>query len=193
MVEYYLNADADQKDNVALRRYLKQAVRLGIALTASDRAALQASDAVNDEELADLTLDRRPILSMALSPDGSQIAVGDGQGFVMTVATADWKITGDYQAAAHGPVWALDFTNPRAVVTCRMWSRAPLSSASAMSRAIASVSASAGALGMAAASGAAFSGTATVEPWPAVSSTASPPPLTRSRVSKTSMRREPTE
>ena len=67
-------------------------------------------DLASDSELADLTLDRRPILSMALSPDGREMAVGDGQGFVMTVATGEWKITGDYQAAAHGPVWALDYT-----------------------------------------------------------------------------------
>ena len=67
-------------------------------------------DLASDAELADLTLDRRPILSMALSPDGREMAVGDRQGFVMTVATGEWKITGDYQAAAHGPVWALDYT-----------------------------------------------------------------------------------
>ena len=30
------------------------------------------------EEIADLTLDRRPILAMAASPDGGEIAVGDG-------------------------------------------------------------------------------------------------------------------
>ena len=64
----------------------------------------------SDKELADLTLDRRPILSMALSPKGDEIAVGDGQGFVMTVATDGWQITGDYQAAANGPVWALSYT-----------------------------------------------------------------------------------
>ena len=67
-------------------------------------------DLETDRELADLTLDRRPILSMALSPDGSEMAVGDGQGFVMTVATDGWRISGDYQAAANGPVWALAYT-----------------------------------------------------------------------------------
>lgn len=60
--------------------------------------------------LADLTLDRRPILSMALSPDGSEFAVGDGEGYVMTVSTETWSITGDYRAAANGPVWALAYT-----------------------------------------------------------------------------------
>ncbi len=61
-------------------------------------------------ELADLTLDRRPILAMAAAPDGSEIAVADGQGFVMTVATAGWSISGDYKAAANGPIWALAYT-----------------------------------------------------------------------------------
>ncbi len=67
-------------------------------------------DVASDAELADLTLDRRPILSMALSPDGDVMAVGDGQGFIMTVDTATWRVTGDYQAAGRGPVWALAFT-----------------------------------------------------------------------------------
>ena len=67
-------------------------------------------DTGTDAVLADLTLDRRPILSMALSPDGSLMAVGDGQGFVMVVETGAWRIVEDYQAAADGPVWALDFT-----------------------------------------------------------------------------------
>lgn len=62
------------------------------------------------EVIADLTLDRRPILSMAASPDGREIAVGDGEGFVMTVSTESWRITGDYRAAANGPVWALAWT-----------------------------------------------------------------------------------
>ncbi len=61
-------------------------------------------------ELADLTLDRRPILAMATRPDGGEIAVGDGEGFVMTVSTESWSITGDYKAAGKGPVWALAYS-----------------------------------------------------------------------------------
>ena len=67
-------------------------------------------DLATDKVLADLTLDRRPILSMALSPDGTLMAVGDGQGFVMTVDTENWRIADDYKLAANGPVWALAFT-----------------------------------------------------------------------------------
>ena len=60
--------------------------------------------------LADLTLERRPILAMAVSPDGGELSVADGEGFVMSVATGRWKISGDYKAAANGPVWALAYT-----------------------------------------------------------------------------------
>ena len=67
-------------------------------------------DLNSDAEIADLTLDRRPILSMAVSPDQSEMAVGDGEGFVMIVDTSTWRVTGDYQAAAHGPVWALAYS-----------------------------------------------------------------------------------
>ncbi|RMD95137.1 MAG: cytochrome C [Alphaproteobacteria bacterium] len=60
-----------------------------------------------DRLLADLTADRRPVLAIAESPDGSQIAIGDGQGHIMVVATADWSVTNDFRAALRGPIWAL--------------------------------------------------------------------------------------
>lgn len=62
------------------------------------------------EPLADLTLDRRPILAMAAAPDGGEISIGDGQGYIMSVSTADWSITRDLKAAANGPIWALAYT-----------------------------------------------------------------------------------
>jgi len=64
-------------------------------------------DPATDAVLADLTLERRPILAMAVSPGGGEIAVGDGEGFVMVVSTGDWGIVHDYRATAKGPVWAL--------------------------------------------------------------------------------------
>ncbi|MFQ6547625.1 c-type cytochrome [Aestuariibius sp. 2305UL40-4] len=67
-------------------------------------------DLATGEELADLTLERRPILSMALSRDGQHLAVGDGEGYIMVVDTADWTITRDFRAAVNGPIWALAFT-----------------------------------------------------------------------------------
>ncbi len=70
--------------------------------------ALRLSDGA---ELADLTLDRRPILSMARRSDGGQIAVGDGEGYIMVVDTTDWSIQHDFRAAKRGPVWALAYVD----------------------------------------------------------------------------------
>lgn len=64
----------------------------------------------DDSQLADLTLDRRPILALAANPDGTRLAVGDGEGFIMTIDTTDWSIAHDFKAALRGPVWALAFS-----------------------------------------------------------------------------------
>ena len=71
----------------------------------------RAVDLEGTETLADLTLERRPILAMAARHDGQQIAVGDGQGYVMVVETKDWSISRDFKAAKEGPVWALSYTS----------------------------------------------------------------------------------
>ncbi len=49
-------------------------------------------DLKTDAVLADLTLDRRPILALAADPDFSQFSVGDGEGHIMVVDTTDWNI-----------------------------------------------------------------------------------------------------
>ncbi|ARE41847.1 WD domain/cytochrome c family protein [Rhodovulum sp. P5] len=59
--------------------------------------------------LADLTAGRRPILALARSPDGSRLAIGDGEGYIMVVDTADWSVAHDFRAAVNGPIWALAF------------------------------------------------------------------------------------
>ena len=61
-------------------------------------------------EVRDFTLDRRPILALALSPDRSLLAVGDGQGYIMVIDTAEWRIAQDFRATLRGPVWALAFS-----------------------------------------------------------------------------------
>ena len=71
----------------------------------------RAIDLATGDTLADLTLDRRPILSMTTSPDGTQLAVGDGEGYIMVVDTLTWRITRDFRATQRGPVWALAFSN----------------------------------------------------------------------------------
>ncbi|MBO9412795.1 MULTISPECIES: c-type cytochrome [unclassified Ruegeria] len=61
-------------------------------------------------EERDFTLDRRPILALALSPDRSLLAVGDGEGYIMLIDTVDWRIAQDFRATLRGPVWALAFS-----------------------------------------------------------------------------------
>ncbi|WP_171098527.1 c-type cytochrome [Ruegeria sp. HKCCD7255] len=58
----------------------------------------------------DFTLDRRPILALALGPDRQTLAVGDGEGYIMLIDTVDWRITQDFRATLRGPVWALAFS-----------------------------------------------------------------------------------
>lgn len=67
-------------------------------------------DLVSGAERADLTAGRRPILALARAPDGGQIAIGDGEGYIMVVETAGWGIVRDFRAALNGPIWALAFT-----------------------------------------------------------------------------------
>ncbi|MEM1129346.1 MAG: c-type cytochrome [Pseudomonadota bacterium] len=67
-------------------------------------------DAQTGAALHDFTLDRRPILAMAHHRASGQIAVGDGHGYIMLIDTAEWRITKDFRAAQHGPVWALAFS-----------------------------------------------------------------------------------
>ncbi|SFQ99913.1 c-type cytochrome [Poseidonocella sedimentorum] len=64
-------------------------------------------DPVSGAVLADMTLDRRPILAMALNPDETRLAVGDGDGFIMVLDTATWRVVHDFRAALRGPIWAL--------------------------------------------------------------------------------------
>lgn len=68
-------------------------------------------DIATGDTLADLTLDRRPILAMAQSPVQSLLAVGDGEGYIMVVDTNTWRIARDFRATERGPVWALAFSN----------------------------------------------------------------------------------
>ncbi len=65
---------------------------------------------LNTGEERDFTLDRRPILALALSPDRSLLAVGDGEGYIMVIDTVEWRIAQDFRATLRGPVWALAFS-----------------------------------------------------------------------------------
>ncbi len=65
---------------------------------------------LSTREERDFTLDRRPILALALSPDRSLLAVGDGEGYIMVIDTTEWRIAQDFRATLRGPVWALAFS-----------------------------------------------------------------------------------
>ena len=66
-------------------------------------------DARDGRDIADFSLERRPILSMAHHAATGQLAVGDGHGYIMIVDTGRWRIARDFRAMRQGPVWALDF------------------------------------------------------------------------------------
>ncbi|HAR52360.1 c-type cytochrome [Roseovarius nubinhibens] len=61
-------------------------------------------------EIADFTLDRRPILSLDHHAESGQLAVGDGQGYIMILDTESWQIARDFRAMREGPVWSLAFS-----------------------------------------------------------------------------------
>ena len=61
-------------------------------------------------QIADFTLDRRPILAMDYDAASHQLAVGDGQGYIMVIDTQAMKITRDFRATKRGPIWALAFS-----------------------------------------------------------------------------------
>jgi cytochrome c len=67
-------------------------------------------DAATGAEIADFTLDRRPVLAMDWHAATAQLAVGDGHGYIMMVDTDAWRITRDFRATRQGPVWALAFS-----------------------------------------------------------------------------------
>lgn len=67
-------------------------------------------DLETGEQIADFTLERRPILSMAYAPASKVLAVGDGQGYIMLIDTVKRRITHDFRASRSGPIWALAFS-----------------------------------------------------------------------------------
>ncbi|MCL6282628.1 c-type cytochrome [Ruegeria sp. 2012CJ41-6] len=78
--------------------------------------ATRVIDPETGAQLADFTLDRRPILSMEHHPQTGQLAIGDGEGHIMIVDTNTWLITRDFRAMREGPVWALAFSTDGTVI-----------------------------------------------------------------------------
>lgn len=73
-------------------------------------------DRYTETEIADLTLDRRPILAMDWHAPTGQLAVGDGHGYIMMLDTDGWRIARDFRAMRQGPVWALAFSTDGSVI-----------------------------------------------------------------------------
>ncbi|MDJ0860355.1 MAG: c-type cytochrome [Dinoroseobacter sp.] len=67
-------------------------------------------DLVSEDEIIDLTLGRRPILALALSRSGEQLATGDGEGYISVFNTDNWSVATDFLATTRGPIWALAFS-----------------------------------------------------------------------------------
>jgi cytochrome c len=67
-------------------------------------------DIATEEQIRDFSLERRPVLAMAHHARTNQLAIGDGQGYIMMIDTDRWAITRDFRAAREGPVWALAFS-----------------------------------------------------------------------------------
>ena len=67
-------------------------------------------DLETGRSIADFTLGRRPILSMAFDPQAKSLAVGDGQGYIMFIDTDARRISNDFRASSSGPIWALSFS-----------------------------------------------------------------------------------
>ena len=70
----------------------------------------QIVDLVTGELIRDVTLGRRPILALASSRDGRYLAIGDGEGYIMLLDSADWSVHADFRATLRGPIWALAFS-----------------------------------------------------------------------------------
>jgi len=67
-------------------------------------------DIETGERLHDFSFERRPILALDLSLDGSKLATGDGHGYITVLDTKTWAIETDFRAALKGPIWALAFS-----------------------------------------------------------------------------------
>jgi cytochrome c len=66
-------------------------------------------DPVSRLTVMDFTLERRPVLAMALDGSGRFLAVGDGHGYISVLDSLDWSLRVDFRATQRGPVWALAF------------------------------------------------------------------------------------
>ena len=87
-----------------------------LAYGATD-GVVRVLDPASGQKIAQFGGERRPVLAMALSPDGQRLAYGDGHGFITVVAVDGWQIERDFRAVRRGPVWAMAFVDDRTLVS----------------------------------------------------------------------------
>jgi len=68
--------------------------------------AMVIHDLATDAELVRMGDERVPVLSVAISPDKSQIGFGNAKGMVKIINLADMSLLRDFKAA-NGPIWSL--------------------------------------------------------------------------------------
>jgi len=83
---------------------LPAAVADWTALVTNDDG-VEVVDLASGRKLADLKFDDAPAL--AGSADGSQVAIGDAEGFLRAVSSADWSTRTLLRAAERGPIQGL--------------------------------------------------------------------------------------
>jgi len=72
--------------------------------------ATRVIDTATGAEIADFSLERRPILALVHHAATGQLAAGDGHGYIVVIDTEGWRIRRDFHAMSNGPVWALAFS-----------------------------------------------------------------------------------
>ncbi|QDL92431.1 c-type cytochrome [Paroceanicella profunda] len=76
-----------------------------------------AIDLASEAPLAELALERTPVLALAATPSGALLAAGDGQGAITLVRTSDWTPLRAIPASGSGgPIWALAFLDETRLV-----------------------------------------------------------------------------
>ena len=78
----------------------------GLIAYGTTDGAMVIHDLGTDKELVRMGDERVPVLSVAISPDKSQIGFGDAKGMVKIIDMASMSLLRDFKAA-NGPIWSL--------------------------------------------------------------------------------------
>ncbi|MDQ2088403.1 c-type cytochrome [Marimonas arenosa] len=67
-------------------------------------------DPLTGDKLRDFAVERKPVLAMAHHAATGQLAIGYGDGYIITIDTNAWRLSKGFQAMRDGPAWALAWT-----------------------------------------------------------------------------------